>query len=542
MTQTTVTLDGATFSPDDVIQVARNLVRVDLSASARQSLRSTRAYIEENWLNDSAPLMYAFNTGVGSLKNRRIGSAEISEFQRNLVRSHSASTGERMPLEVVRAMMVMRVNAFAGNHSGVREEIVDRLLAMLNHNIVPVIAAKGSVGASGDLAPLAIMSAALMGMIESKVEFQGDIVPASSAFERVGLAPTMAVHAKDATALINGSTASLAYAVLAAYDARSLLTDATISLGLTLEALRGELSCFEDRVMRARPHRGQRRVAAAIRNVVSGSGRCTEAARHVQLHVPQAAANETRIQDAYSLRCAPQVYGPALDAIDYVDGILNAELNSATDNPLIFSDEKGGYDIVSGGHFHGQYIAQAMDLLALAVTDLGSICDRRSARLIDPACNFGLPTNLIAERAGINTGFSVVQSMGTGLTLENVALCSPASTISLPAKGNTEDHVSNSCFAARRTRTVIQNTQAIVSAEYLIAAQALDLSAHYLKDYPLGEGTAAALQVIREKVPATLGDDRWVHDDLENIKEMIVNGTLRRATESKCGTIFPNSL
>lgn len=538
MTQVTVTLDGTTFTPSDVIEIARNRTRVELSAEARKSLRATRTYIEENWLNNSAPLMYAFNTGVGSLKNRRIGSDEISEFQTNLVRSHSASTGESMPSEVVRAMMAMRVNAFASNHSGVREAIVDRLIAMLNHDIVPIIAAKGSVGASGDLAPLAFMSAALMGMAESKVKFQGEVIQASIAFERVGLPPTMDVQAKDATALINGSTASLAYAVLAAHDARSLLTDATISLGMTLEALRGELSCFEDRVMLARPHRGQRRVATAIRAVVSGSGRCTEAARQTPLQVSQEAVIAPRIQDAYSLRCAPQVYGPALDALDYVDTILKTEMNSATDNPLIFSDQKGGYDIVSGGHFHGQYIAQAMDLLALVVTDVGAICDRRSARLIDPACNFGLPTNLIAERAGINTGFSVVQSMGTGLTLENVGLCSPASTISLPAKGNTEDHVSNSCFAARRTRTVIENTQAIVAAELLIAAQGLSLSELLLAEYPLGTGTSAAFQAIRQKVPATLGNDRWVYEDLEAVKAMVIDGTLRHAVESACSPLF----
>lgn len=545
--QQTITLDGATLTSDAVIAIARNHARVELSPESRSALQATRAHIEEKWLNDSAPLMYAFNTGVGSLKNRRIGSEEISVFQRNLIRSHSASTGERMPSDVVRAMMAMRANAFASDHSGVRVSIVDRLVAMLNHDIVPLIAAKGSVGASGDLAPLAIMSAALMGMAESRVEFRGDVVPASIAFERVGLPPTMDVQAKDATALINGATASLAYAVLVAHDARALLTDATISLGMTLEALRGELSCFEDRAMLARPHRGQRRVAAAIRNVVSGSGRCTEAARQVRLDAGPSGAGtnvpvtEPRIQDAYSLRCAPQVYGPVLDALDYVDAILKVELNSATDNPLIFSDLNGGYDVVSCGHFHGQYIAQAMDLLALAVTDLGAICDRRTARLIDPACNFGLPTNLIAERAGINTGFAVVQSMGTGLTLENVGLCSPASTISLPAKGNTEDHVSNSCFAARRSRTIVENTQAIVAAELLVAAQAIDLSAPHLNEYPLGLGTAAAFKAVRQKVPPTLGDDRWVYDDLEAVKAMVIDGTFRRAVEAVCAPLLSNS-
>ncbi|MDR0242652.1 MAG: aromatic amino acid ammonia-lyase [Burkholderia sp.] len=541
MRQQTITLNGAALTPDAVIAISRGCARVELASESRTALQATRDYIEETWLNDSAPLMYAFNTGVGSLKNRRIGSEEIAVFQRNLVRSHSASTGESMPSEVVRAMMAIRANAFAGNHSGVRVAIVDRLLEMLNHGIVPVIAAKGSVGASGDLAPLAIMTAALMGMAESRVVFQGGVVPAPVAFERAGLPPTMDVQAKDATALINGATASLAYAVLAARDARALLTDATISLVMTLEALRGELACFEDRAMLARPHRGQRQIAAAVRTIVSGSGRCTEAARQVRLDAgADASMIEPRIQDAYSLRCAPQVYGPVLDALDYIDGILSVELNSATDNPLIFSDQSGGYDVVSCGHFHGQYIAQAMDLLALAVTDLGAICDRRTARLIDAACNYGLPTNLIAERPGINTGFSVIQSMGTGLVLENVGLCSPASTISLPAKGNTEDHVSNSCFAARRSRTVVENTQAIVAAEFLVAAQALDLSEPHLKEHRLGRGTAAALQALRKKVPATLGDDRWVHDDLEAVRAMVIDGTFKHAVEAVCDPLFKN--
>ena len=390
------------------------------------------------------------------------------QFQASLVRSHSAGTGEPMPDEVVRAMMALRVNAFASNHSGVRVAIIDRLIAMLNHGITPVVPSKGSVGASGDLAPLALMSGALMGLPESRVTYRGEMMPAARAFEQAGMAPTMDVQAKDATALINGATASLAYAVLTAHDARELLGSATLSMAMTLEALRGELSCFEDRVMLARPHRGQRRVAAAIRQLVAGSQRCTEPARQLRLRgtpgldpaqagTPHTPPLAPRIQDVYSLRCVPQVYGPVLDALDYIDGILATEMNSATDNPLIFPEE-AGYAIVSGGHFHGQYIAQAMDLLALAVADLSAICDRRSARLVDPACNFGLPANLIAQRPGINTGFSVVQSMGTGLVLENMGLCGPASATSLPAKGNTEDHISNSCFAARRTRTAVSYT------------------------------------------------------------------------------------
>jgi histidine ammonia-lyase len=547
-----VILDGTRLRADDVVAIARFGAHVSLADAARVALNTTRSYIEAHWLGDTAPLMYAFNTGVGALKSQRIAPAEIANFQANLVRSHSAGTGEPMPTEVVRAMMALRVNAFASNHSGVRVVILDRLIAMLNLGLTPVVASKGSVGASGDLAPLALMSGALMGLPESRVSFRDEVMPARRAFELAGLEPTMDVQAKDATALINGATASLAYAVLAARDARGLLTNATIASAMSLEALRGELSCFEDRVMQARPHRGQRRVASAIRRLVAGSRRCTEPARQVRLrstpgldpaqagtpHVPPLAP---RIQDVYSLRCVPQVHGPVLDALDYVDGILVIEMNSATDNPLVFPEDDG-YAIVSGGHFHGQYIAQAMDLLALAVTDLSAICDRRSARLVDPACNFGLPANLIAERPGINTGFAVAQSMGTGLVLENMGLCSPASATSLPAKGNTEDHISNSCFASRRTRTVVENAQAVVAVELLLAAQALELAERDLGAYPVGAGTAAAWAAVRASVPAMLGDDRWIHDDIEHLKSLVEDGRLATTVQSACGLLWPTQV
>lgn len=552
MTSSIVTLDGAALRAHDVVAVARFNAQVALADAARDALNTTRRYIEKHWLNDTAPLMYAFNTGVGALKSQRIAPAEITTFQTNLIRSHSAGTGDPMPAEVVRAMMTLRVNAFASNHSGVRVAILDRLIAMLNLGITPVIAAKGSVGASGDLAPLALMSGAMMGLPESHVTFRGEVMPARRAFELAGLEPTIDVQAKDATALINGATASLAYAVLAAHDSRALLTDATISAAMTIEALRGELSSFEDRVMQARPHRGQRRVASAIRRLVNGTERCTEPARQVRLrgtpgldpahagtpHVPPLAP---RIQDVYSLRCVPQVYGPVLDALDYIDGILATEINSATDNPLIFPEEQG-YAIVSGGHFHGQYIAQAMDLLALVVTDLSAICDRRSARLVDPACNFGLPANLIAERPGINTGFPVAQSMATGLVLENVGLCSPASATSLPAKGNTEDHISNSCLAARRTRTVVENSRTVVAVELLLAAQALDLAERDLGAYPVGEGTASAWRTVRTIVPAMLGDDRWIHDDISRVGSLVANGHLAAAAQSACGPLWQTEM
>lgn len=538
-----IELTGDGLTVDQIVEIARHGALVSLGDTARADLVSTRQFINDHWLVDDAPLMYAFNTGVGALKNQRIGAHDIARFQRNLIHSHSASTGDPMPQEVVRAMMAIRVNTFARNHSGIRIEVVDRLISMLNEGITPVIAAKGSVGASGDLAPLAIMSGALLGLEQSTVTFRGAVMSARSAFQQAGLAPTFDVQAKDATALINGSTASLAYASIAAFDARRLLSSATISLVLSLEAIRAERACFEDRVMLARPHPGQRRVAAAIRRLLEGTSRCTDEARAVeapgseQHGMASSAAPQARIQDVYSFRCAPQVYGPVLDALDYIEGILATEMNSATDNPLIFATNDG-YDIVSCGHFHGQYVAQAMDLLALVMTDLSAICDRRSNLLIDPAGNFGLPRNLIAAEPGINTGFAVVQSMGTGLVLENMGLCSPASVTSLPAKGNQEDHISNSCFAARRTRTVIENTQAVVSAEILIAAQALTLTKNAFINFPVGKGALAALEKVRSEVPAMLGDDRWVYEDVESIRRLVRDGNLISSVTAACGDMW----
>jgi histidine ammonia-lyase len=539
-----ITLDGATLTATQVVAVARAGARVQLHEQARTQLQTTRDYIDTNWMTADAPMMYSFNTGVGALKSLRITPDLIPTFQRNLILAHSGGTGEPMPEDAVRAMMLLRANAFASNYSGVRVEVLQRLLDMLNHGITPVVASKGSVGASGDLAPLALMSGAMMGLPECAVRYQGKTLSAPEAFSAAGLSPSLVFLAKDASALINGSTASLAYAVLAVYDARRLLDNATISLALSLEALRAELSCFEERVMLARPHKGQQRVAQALRKILQGTQRCTEPARQIKLwgtpgikaedigkpHSPPLAP---RIQDVYSLRCAPQVHGPVLEALDYIDGILAIEMNSATDNPLIFP-EGNDFKIISCGHFHGQYIAQAMDLLALVITDLGAICDRRSARLIDPACNFGIPANLIAVLPGVNTGYSVVQSMSTGLVLENMGLCAPASATSLPAKGNTEDHISNSCFAARRTRTVVENTQAIVAVEMLLACQALDLIERDLKAYPVARGSKLAWNALRSAVPYASEGDRWVHDDIEAAKQMVVKHSIAGLVHSEC--------
>jgi len=538
---TTTLIDGFTLTAEQVIAIARNPAnKVGLAQSSRDALKQSRDYIEATWMHDEAPMMYSFNTGVGLLKDTRVKVEHIGLFQTQLIKAHAAGIGEPFSEEVSRATMLLRANAFASNYSAPRVEVVDRLLAFLNAGIHPIMPQKGSVGASGDLAPLAYLAAAIAGFDEAEVMYQGKRMSAPEAITQAGIGPVQfELKAKDASALINGCTASLAVAVLAAHDARNLLADACVSLGLTLEAMRAEMSAFDPRIHQARPHAGQIKTAAIMRNLLKGSTRTTHEARAVQFpeesrrtDIPYTA----RIQDVYSLRCAPQVYGPVFDALDYIDTIVKNEINSATDNPLIFGKDGGGFEIISGGNFHGQYLAQAMDLLAMAVTDLGSICERRIARLIDPTLSWGLPRNLMSGVRGVNTGYPVVQCSMSSLVMENRTLCMPGSVDSIPAKGNSEDHVSNSTWCARKAATVIANTQYIVGVEMLFAAQGLTMTEALLPGFVLGQGTQAAYDEVRRQIPACLDGDRWFHHDFAVAQSFITTGSVRAAVERKIGS------
>jgi histidine ammonia-lyase len=534
-----VTIDGFNLTAEDVLAVARDGARVELSATSRAALKESRDYIESTWMHDEAPMMYSFNTGVGLLKDTRIKVEHIELFQTQLIKAHSGGIGEPFSEEVSRATMLLRANAFASNYSAPRVEVVDRLLAFINAGIHPIMPQKGSVGASGDLAPLAYLAAAIAGFDEAEVMYQGARMAASEAITRAEVGPVkFDLKAKDASALINGCTASLAVAVLAARDARNLLTDACLSLGLTLEAMRAEMSAFDPRIQQARPHPGQIKTASIVRKLLKGSTRATHEARTVQFpdelrrtDIPYT----PRIQDVYSLRCTPQVYGPVFDALDYIDTIVKNEINSATDNPLIFGKEGGGFEIISGGNFHGQYLAQAMDLLAISITDLGSICERRVARLIDPTLSWGLPRNLMSGLRGVNTGYPVVQCSLSSLVMENRTLSMPGSVDSIPSKANSEDHVSNSTWCARKAHTVVQNTQYIVGVEMLLAAQALTMTESLLPGFKLGEGTQAAYDEIRRQVPACLDGDRWFHNDIQVAHSFVTSGSVRDAVTAKVG-------
>ncbi|MES2163222.1 MAG: aromatic amino acid ammonia-lyase [Pseudomonadota bacterium] len=537
---TTTTINGFNLTAAQVVAVARDhAIEVNLAASSRAALKESRDYIESTWMHDEAPMMYSFNTGVGMLKDTRVKVQDIVLFQTQLIKAHACGMGEPFSEEVSRATMLLRANAFASNYSAPRVEVVDRLLAFVNAGIHPIMPQKGSVGASGDLAPLAYLAAAIAGFDEAEVMYKGQRMSAPDAIRASNVGPVVfELKAKDASALINGCTVSLAVALLAASDARNMLSDACLSLGLTLEAMRAEMSAFDPRIHEARPHAGQIKTAAIIRDLLDGSTRTTHEARAVQFpeelrrtDIPYTA----RIQDVYSLRCAPQVYGPVFDALDYIDTIFDKEVNSATDNPLIFGKDGGGFEIISGGNFHGQYLAQAMDLLAMAVADLGSIVERRVARLIDPTLSWGLPRNLMSGVRGVNTGYPVMQCSLSSLVMENRTLCMPGSVDSIPAKGNSEDHVSNSTWCARKASTVVSNTQYIVGVEMLLASQALTMTENLLPGFVLGKGTQAAYESVRAQIPACLDGDRWLHNDLEVARSFIVTGSVRKAVVSKIG-------
>ncbi|MCC5976607.1 MAG: aromatic amino acid lyase [Salinarimonas sp.] len=541
----TIALDGASLTIADAARVARpdaqgGYARAELAPAARARIAATRVYIDETWMHDDAPLMYAFNTGVGLFKDQRVFIADMAEYQKKTVYAHATGIGEPFAEDVTRAMMLMRANAFASNYSGPQVELVERLLAFLNAGLHPVIPQKGSVGASGDLAPLAHLAAAVCGFPEAEMIYHGKRMPAREAIAQAGFDPDITLGAKDASALINGSTTSLALAALAAHDARRLMKTADIALCLSLEAMRGELAAFDARLQRARPHAGQMKVARNILRILDGTRLCSQAARDIvfpeEKREPGTPASP-RVQDVYSLRCAPQVHGPANDALEYVERLVSVELNAATDNPLIVDDGAGGYVSLSGGHFHGQYMAQAMDVLAIAMTDLGAISERRLARLVDPTMSYGLPRNLLAGKQGLNTGFATVQCSMSALVMENRGLATPGSVDSIPGKSNAEDHVSNSTWCGRKARMIVENVEQIVAGELLMAAQGLSLVADLTRDHPLGKGSQAALDAIRETIPPALDGDRWYAQEMGDALALVRSGAVVDAVENAVGLL-----
>lgn len=488
-------IDGNHLSIEDVAAVARQRVQVELTPAARERIAQSYAWLREITASDKP--VYGINTGFGIFAEHRIPDEASGLLSRNLILSHAVGTGPELPEEVVRAAMLIRANTLAIGHSGVRLEIIETLLEMINRGVTPVIPSQGSLGSSGDLAPLSHMALVFTTDSAGREEesgwafYRGERLSGKAAMEAAGL-PRLILGPKEGLAINNGATFSAAIAALAVYDSAHLLKVAGISLAMSLEAMLGVSAAFDPRLHAARRHPGQISVAARVRQLTQGSTLLDAAGR---------------VQDAYSLRCAPQVQGAAQDTLAYVRDVINREINAVTDNPLLF--EAGV--AISGGNFHGEPVGMAMDFLSIAMAEVGAIAERRIFRLTDGKLNGGLPPMLVdtPQAAGLNSGMMMPQYTAVSLVLENQTLANPDTLHSLPTSAEQEDHNANSMTAARHTRMIIANTAHVLAIEIYCAARALDLRLRQLPQAKLGAGVAKAYRQIREKIPYRAGDAWW---------------------------------
>jgi histidine ammonia-lyase len=515
--RTPIVLTGADLTIADVEAVARGDVLVQLDVHARARMTEARAVIED--LVERGEVVYGVTTGFGDLASTFVPPTDTERLQENLLVSHAVGVGDSLPRDVVRAMLLLRANTLALGHSGCRPLIVDVLLSFLNSGLHPVVPEQGSVGASGDLAPLAHLALPLIG--RGQVELNGRTVPGLVALREAGLEPVR-LSAKEGLALLNGTQMMSAIGALLAADADRLIRTANVAAALSVEALLGTDVAFSAAYQLARPHPGQIEVAGQLRHLLRDSG--LQRAHHGTAH---------KVQDPYSLRCVPQVHGAVRDALDHLRRILDVELNSATDNPLVFPGggivdadtvATGGGRVISGGNFHGEPIALALDFAKLAIAELGSISERRTALLVDPRLNGGLPP-FLASASGLESGMMIYQYTAAALASEDKVLAHPATADSIPTSANQEDHVSMGATAGRHARIVLANVERIVAIELIVAAQALEERLTLMPNASPGAGVAAALSRIREVVPR-LVHDREAGPDLAAARALVREGAL----------------
>jgi len=493
-------LDGQSLTISEVCAAARaRTAAVSLAPAALARMQSARDLVER--LASGAAPIYAVNTGVGLLANVRISEAQLDQMQRNLIRSHAVGVGDPLPRDVVRAMMIIRANCLAKGCSGIRPVVAQRLCELVNGGVTPLVPSQGSVGASGDLAPLAHIAMVLIG--EGEAEYQGSILSGAEALNRAGI-QAIDLHAKEAVSLINGTQAMLAIGCLELEAAEILADSADVICALSLDALRGSSRAFDSRLHTVRPHPGQLITAARLHGLLEDS------------EIRRSHAGCGRVQDAYSLRCAPQVHGPVRDALSEARRVFDIELNSATDNPLVFGEE-----ILSGGNFHGESLAFQLDFLAVALTALAGISERRIDRLVNPYLNEQLPAFLAAQ-PGIESGLMMAQVTAASLVGENRVLATPASPGSITTSGNKEDFVSMGMTSAVKLQRVVRNTRAVLAIETLAAARGLDLLAP-LKSSPELESYRAKIRSVSPPIES----DRPFHKDFAALDALIATGALR---------------
>ncbi len=508
-------LDGEQLTIEAVCAVAHATGNVELGLTSEAEARVNRARAAVEQLVADGRIIYGITTGFGAFKDRVIPPDQVRELQRNIVMSHAVGVGAPFETPVVRAMMLIRANTLAKGHSGIRLATLRLLLDMLARGVHPIVPIQGSLGASGDLAPLAHIALTMIGLGEA--EYRGERMPGGKALRRAGLTP-VALEAKEGLALTNGTALMAALGSLAVIEAENAARCADVAGALSLEALHGTLWALDPRIHAARPHPRQNECAAHLRALLAGS---------TFVRPP----DHPDVQDAYTLRCIPQVHGACHDAIKYARWVVEIELNSATDNPLIFWEADGTPIAISGGNFHGEPLAIAFDYLGLGLTELGNIAERRLTRLTDGSSNRHVLPDFLTESGGLNSGFMLTQYTAAALASENKALVHPASADTIPTSANWEDHVSNGPIAGRQARQIISNVERIVAIELLAAAQAIDFRRAALPQAQLGRGTRAAYELIRRQV-SFIDRDVVMYPHMDAIHRLVRDGTLRQAVDA----------
>ena len=520
-----VVLDGETLTPEDVVRVAREDATVAVSEAAREAVRQARARVED--VVESGEAVYGINTGFGDLVDTRISGDRVDELQTNLVRSHAAGVGRELDRDEVRALLCTRVNALVKGYSGVREQVIDHLLALLNARVHPVVSSRGSLGASGDLAPLAHAMLVLLGEGEADVEREGEVwrVPGESALDAAGLDP-LTLRAKEGLALINGTQLTVGVASLVVHDAARVLRAADAAGALTTEVSMGTTAASDPAVQRVRPHAGQAVSAANVKRLCADS------------EIVESHRNCDRVQDAYSLRCLPQVHGAARDAVAHLREAVEIELNSATDNPLVFPAGEVDHrtsgtehaDVVSGGNFHGEPLALRLDYVTSAVTELAAIAERRVDRLLNPHVQEAHLPPFLTPESGVRSGYMIAGYTAASLVAECRSEGRP-STDNAVVSGNQEDHVSLSATAAFAARRTLGHARTVTAIELLCAAQAAEFVDDDLEH---GVGTGATYEAVRAVVPP-LEEDRPPRPDIVAVDQLVSSGALDDALERTLG-------
>lgn len=506
-----IIIDGKNLDLESYMKIVREGLKIKLSEESKINIEKSREYVEN--LIQNKEVVYGITTGFGKFSDVMINGSETKRLQRNLIFSHSCGVGNPLDEEVVRGIMLLRINALTNGYSGIRLSTINTLIKMLNKGVHPVIPEKGSLGASGDLAPLAHMVLVMIG--EGEAFYKGKRIPGKIAMDMADI-DIIELVSKEGLALINGTQVMTAIGAIAIYDSIILAKTSEISAALTIEALNGITDAFDPKIHAVRGQKGQINSANNLLKILENSNLTSK-------------QGELRVQDAYSLRCTPQIHGASKDALYYIKDKIQIEMNAVTDNPLIFIEDE---EVISGGNFHGQPIALPLDFLAIALSELANISERRIERLVNPALNNGLPA-FLTKNGGINSGFMLVQYSAASLVSENKVLSHPASVDSIPSSANQEDHVSMGTISARKAKEILSNVQKVISMEILTACQALDLRGNK----GLGLGTRIAYDIVRNEV-SELIEDRIMYIDIGKVEKLVLSEKIVKNVENRIGEIL----